>query len=122
MCDPVTALVAVASAASTGLGILQQTQQADQQRGTSTSSRPSSSASCRRGWRRRPPTWRARRSTCWATSRRRAGDALSLCDDGLRNPWENRVRGVSRQAQARTHQTAAGRVDATLGIVKTLLS
>lgn len=30
------------------------------------------------------------------------GDALSLRDDGLRKAWENRVRGASRQAQART--------------------
>jgi hypothetical protein len=51
-----------------------------------------------------------------------AGDALSLRYDGLRNAWENRVRGASRQAQARTYETAAGNVDPTLGIVKTLLS
>ena len=51
-----------------------------------------------------------------------AGDALSLRYDGLRNAWENRVRGASRQAQARYYETAAGNVDPTLGIVKTLLS
>ncbi len=51
-----------------------------------------------------------------------AGDALSLRYDGLRNAWENRVRGAGRQAQARTYETAAGNVDPTLGIVKTLLS
>ena len=50
------------------------------------------------------------------------GDALSLRYDGLRNAWENRVRGASRQAQARYYETAAGNVDPTLGIVKTLLS
>lgn len=49
-------------------------------------------------------------------------DALSLRYEGLRNAWENRVRGVSRQAQARYYETAAGNVDPTLGIVKTLLS
>lgn len=51
-----------------------------------------------------------------------AGDALSLRYDGLRNAWENRVRGAGRQAQARYYETAAGNVDPTLGIVKTLLS
>ena len=35
---------------------------------------------------------------------------------------ENRVRGAGRQAQARYYETAAGNVDPTLGIVKTLLS
>lgn len=50
------------------------------------------------------------------------GDALSRCCDGPRNAWENRVRGASRQAQARTCETAAGNVDPTLGITKTLLS
>lgn len=50
------------------------------------------------------------------------GDALSLRYDGLRNAWENRVRGAGRQAQARYYETAAGNVDPTLGIVKTLLS
>ncbi|MDI1284018.1 MAG: hypothetical protein PSV46_06465 [Reyranella sp.] len=51
-----------------------------------------------------------------------AGDVLSLRYDGLRNAWENRVRGASRQAQARTYETVAGNVDPTLGIAKTLLS
>ncbi|MBX9943718.1 MAG: hypothetical protein K2Y40_06535 [Reyranella sp.] len=51
-----------------------------------------------------------------------AGDALALRYDGLRNAWENRVRGAGRQAQARYYETAAGNVDPTLGIVKTLLS
>ena len=51
-----------------------------------------------------------------------AGDALSLRYDGLRNAWETRVRGAGRQAQARYYETAAGNVDPTLGIVKTLLS
>lgn len=51
-----------------------------------------------------------------------AEDALSLRYDGLRNAWENRVRGAGRQAQARYYETAAGNVDPTLGIVKTLLS
>lgn len=51
-----------------------------------------------------------------------AGDALSLRYDGLRNAWENRVRGAGRQAQARYYETAAGNVDPTLGIVKTLIS
>ena len=50
------------------------------------------------------------------------GVALSLRDDGLRNAWENRVRGASRQAQAHTCETAAGNVDPTLGTVKMLLS
>ena len=50
------------------------------------------------------------------------GDALSLRYEGLRNAWENRVRGAGRQAQARHYETAAGNVDPTLGIVKTLLS
>ena len=50
------------------------------------------------------------------------GDALSLRYDGLRNAWENRVRGASRQAQARYYETAAGNVDPTLGIVKSLLN
>ncbi len=50
------------------------------------------------------------------------GDALSLRYEGMRNAWENRVRGASRQAQARYYETAAGNVDPTLGIVKTLLS
>jgi hypothetical protein len=40
----------------------------------------------------------------------------------MRNAWENRVRGASRQAQARYYETAAANVDPTLGIVKTLLS
>ncbi|MDP1840751.1 MAG: hypothetical protein Q8N31_23215 [Reyranella sp.] len=39
----------------------------------------------------------------------------------MRDTWENRVRGVSRQAQARYYETAAGNVDPTLGIVKSLL-
>jgi len=51
-----------------------------------------------------------------------AGDALSLRYEGLRNAWENRVRGAGRQAQARYYETAAGNVDPTLGIAKTLLS
>ncbi|MDP2330963.1 MAG: hypothetical protein Q8M19_09745 [Reyranella sp.] len=51
-----------------------------------------------------------------------AEDALSLRYDGLRNAWENRVRGAGRQAQARYYETAAGNVDPTLGVVKTLLS
>src|SRR5437868_15159169 len=42
------------------------------------------------------------------------GDALSLRYDGLRNAWENRVRGAGRQAQARYYETAAGNVDPTL--------
>jgi hypothetical protein len=50
-----------------------------------------------------------------------AGDALSLRYEGLRNAWENRVRSAGRQAQARYYETAAGNVDPTLGIVKTLL-
>ena len=50
------------------------------------------------------------------------GDALSLRYDGLRNAWENRVRGASRQAQARYYETAAGNVDPTLGIAKSLIS
>ena len=51
-----------------------------------------------------------------------AGDVLSLRYDGLRNAWENRVRGAARQTQARYYETAAGNVDPTLGIAKTLLS
>ncbi|MDP2331467.1 MAG: hypothetical protein Q8M19_12335, partial [Reyranella sp.] len=51
-----------------------------------------------------------------------AGDALSLRYEGLRNVWENRVRGAGRQAQARYYETAAANVDPTLGFVKTLLS
>lgn len=51
-----------------------------------------------------------------------AGDVLSLRYDGLRNAWEHRVRGAARQAQARYCETAAGNVDPTLGIMKTLLS
>ncbi|MEK7993517.1 MAG: hypothetical protein AAB403_06900 [Planctomycetota bacterium] len=50
------------------------------------------------------------------------GDVLSLRYEGLRNAWENRIRSASRQAQARTYETAAGNVDPTLGIAKTLLS
>ncbi|MCF8532581.1 MAG: hypothetical protein K9G48_06230 [Reyranella sp.] len=51
-----------------------------------------------------------------------AGDALSLRYEGMRNAWENRVRGANRQVQARTYETAAGNADPTLDIVKTLLS
>ena len=40
----------------------------------------------------------------------------------MRDAWENRVRGASRQAQARYYETAAGNVDPTLGIVKSLIS
>lgn len=51
-----------------------------------------------------------------------AEDALSLSYNGVRNAWEHRVRGASRQAQARYYETAAGNVDPTLGIAKSLLS
>lgn len=49
-------------------------------------------------------------------------DALSLRYQSMRDAWENRVRGASRQAQARYYETAAGNVDPTLGIVKSLIS
>lgn len=51
-----------------------------------------------------------------------AEDALSLGYQGVRDAWEHRARGASRQAQARYYETAAGNVDPTLGIAKTLLS
>lgn len=51
-----------------------------------------------------------------------AEDALSLRYQSVRDAWDNRVRGASRQAQARYYETAAGNVDPTLGIVKSLLS
>ncbi|MDP1752562.1 MAG: hypothetical protein Q8L22_24195 [Reyranella sp.] len=51
-----------------------------------------------------------------------AEDALSLSYQSTRDAWEHRARGASRQAQARYYETAAGNVDPTLGIVKTLLS
>jgi hypothetical protein len=49
-------------------------------------------------------------------------DALSLRYDGMRNAWEDRVQGARRQAQARYYETAAGNVDPTLGIARSLLS
>ncbi len=49
-------------------------------------------------------------------------DALSLRYEGMRDAWENRVRGASRQAQARYYETAAANVDPTLGIARSLLS
>ena len=51
-----------------------------------------------------------------------AEDALSLSYNAVRNAWEHRVRGAGRQAQARYYETAAGNVDPTLGIVKSLIS
>ena len=48
-------------------------------------------------------------------------DALSLRYQSMRDAWENRVRGASRQAQARYYETTAGNVDPTLGIVRSLL-
>jgi hypothetical protein len=51
-----------------------------------------------------------------------AEDALSLSYGAVRDAWEHRVRGASRQAQARYYETAAGNVDPTLGIVKSLIS
>lgn len=51
-----------------------------------------------------------------------AEDALSLRYQSLRDAWENRVRGASRQVQARYYETAAGNVDPTLGVVRSLLS
>jgi len=51
-----------------------------------------------------------------------AEDALSLRYQSMRDAWENRVRGASRQAQARYYETAAGNVDPTLGIVRSLLN
>ncbi|MBI3196139.1 MAG: hypothetical protein HYZ40_01270 [Rhodospirillales bacterium] len=51
-----------------------------------------------------------------------AEDALSLRYQSMRDAWENRVRGASRQAQARYYEAAAGNVDPTLGIVKSLIS
>ena len=51
-----------------------------------------------------------------------AEDALSLRYRSMQHAWENRVRGAARQAEARRYETEAGRVDPTLGIVKTLLS
>lgn len=51
-----------------------------------------------------------------------AEDALSLSFNGVRNAWEHRVRGATRQAQARYYETAAGNVDPTLGIVRSLIS
>jgi hypothetical protein len=52
----------------------------------------------------------------------RAEDALSLGYHAMRNAWENRVRGAARQAEARRHETDAGNVDPTLGIVRSLLA
>ncbi len=49
-------------------------------------------------------------------------DALSLRYQSMRDAWDNRVRGATRQAQARYYETAAGNVDPTLGIVKSLIS
>ena len=51
-----------------------------------------------------------------------AGDALSVRYEGMRNAWDNRVRGAGRQAQARYYETAAGNVDPTLGIIKSLIA
>jgi hypothetical protein len=48
-------------------------------------------------------------------------DALSLRYQSMRDAWDNRVRGASRQAQARYYETAAGNVDPTLGIARSLL-
>lgn len=48
-------------------------------------------------------------------------DALSLRYQSMRDAWDNRVRGANRQAQARYYETAAGNVDPTLGIIKTLI-
>ncbi len=49
-------------------------------------------------------------------------DALSLRYQSMRDAWDSRVRGASRQAQAHYYETAAGNVDPTLGIVKSLIS
>lgn len=49
-------------------------------------------------------------------------DALSLRYHAMRNAWESRVRGAQRQSQARYYETAAGNVDPTLGIVRSLLN
>ncbi|TAJ37857.1 MAG: hypothetical protein EPO55_17590 [Reyranella sp.] len=49
-------------------------------------------------------------------------DALSLRYQSMRDAWDNRVRGAGRQAQARYYETAAGNVDPTLGIVRSLIS
>jgi len=49
-------------------------------------------------------------------------DALSLRYQSMRDAWDNRVRGATRQAQARYYETAAGNVDPTLSIVKSLIS
>ena len=49
-------------------------------------------------------------------------DALSLRYQSMRDAWDNRVRGANRQAQARYYETAAGNVDPTLGIMKSLIS
>lgn len=49
-------------------------------------------------------------------------DALSLRYQSMRDAWDNRVKGANRQAQARYYETAAGNVDPTLGIVKSLLA
>ncbi len=51
-----------------------------------------------------------------------AEDALSLRYRSMRDAWEHRVRGASRQAQARYYETAAGNVDSALGIAKSLIS
>jgi len=51
-----------------------------------------------------------------------AEDALSLRYQSMRHAWENRVRGAARQAEARRYEALAGRVDPTLGIVRSLLS
>ncbi len=49
-------------------------------------------------------------------------DALSLRYQSMRDAWDHRVKGANRQAQARYNETAAGNVDPTLGIVKSLLN
>jgi hypothetical protein len=51
-----------------------------------------------------------------------AEDALQLSYRAMRSAWENRVRGAQRQAEAQRFETAAGNVDPTLGIVRSLLS
>ncbi|MDP2329385.1 MAG: hypothetical protein Q8M19_01635 [Reyranella sp.] len=51
-----------------------------------------------------------------------AEDALSLRYQSMRDAWENRLRGASRQAQARYYETAAGNVDSTLKVMKSLIS
>jgi len=51
-----------------------------------------------------------------------AEDALSLRYRALRDAWENRGRGAGRQAEARALETAAGNVDPSLGIARSLLA